>query len=98
MHGFYYYQLQHFFSFFRKQTIKFCLEFKFSFLLFIFLQLISCRRLHEEYHFSITIAQAIIAFFVISNLFATTFVDPGIIKRGETNDKIFFYILTILLA
>lgn len=44
----------------------------------------SCRRLHEEYHFSITIAQAIIAFYVISNLFATTFVDPGIIKRGKT--------------
>ncbi|XP_046919064.2 zinc finger DHHC-type containing 8 [Dermatophagoides farinae] len=45
-----------------------------------------CRRLHEEYHFSITIAQAIIAFFVISNLFATTFVDPGIIKRANPDE------------
>ncbi|XP_027205529.2 zinc finger DHHC-type containing 8 [Dermatophagoides pteronyssinus] len=45
-----------------------------------------CRRLHEEYHFSITIAQAIIAFYVISNLFATTFVDPGIIKRADSDE------------
>lgn len=45
-----------------------------------------CRRLHEEYHYYITIAQAIIAFFVISNLFATTFVDPGIIKRASPDE------------
>ncbi|KPM00421.1 hypothetical protein QR98_0004440 [Sarcoptes scabiei] len=43
----------------------------------------SCRRLQDDYHFSITIAQALITFFVISNLFATTFVDPGIIRRGN---------------
>lgn len=42
----------------------------------------SCRRLHEEFHYSITVVQAIITFFVISNFFCTTFFDPGIIKRG----------------
>ncbi|KAF7487764.1 Palmitoyltransferase ZDHHC5 [Sarcoptes scabiei] len=45
-----------------------------------------CRRLQDDYHFSITIAQALITFFVISNLFATTFVDPGIIRRADPDE------------
>ncbi|KAJ6218459.1 hypothetical protein RDWZM_009616 [Blomia tropicalis] len=45
-----------------------------------------CQRLHEEFHYSITIVQAVITFFVLSNFFCTTFLDPGIIKRANPDE------------
>lgn len=50
--------------------------------------LFPCRRLHEEFHYSITVVQAIITFFVISNFFCTTFFDPGIIKRALPDEDV----------
>jgi hypothetical protein len=45
-----------------------------------------CQYLQETYHFSVTICQGIITFFVISNFFLATFMDPGIIKKANPDE------------
>lgn len=45
-----------------------------------------CQYLQETYHFSVTICQGIVTFFVISNFFLATFMDPGIIKKANSDE------------
>ncbi|CAG2105743.1 unnamed protein product [Medioppia subpectinata] len=51
--------------------------------------LFPCLYLQNAYHLSVTISQGIITFFVISNFFLATFMDPGIIKKDEDKDDDF---------
>ncbi|RWS00289.1 putative palmitoyltransferase ZDHHC8-like protein [Dinothrombium tinctorium] len=51
-----------------------------------------CQYFQNNYHFSITIVQGVIALFVITNFFLATFMDPGIITKAsedEDNDDDF---------
>ncbi|CAG2165911.1 unnamed protein product [Oppiella nova] len=47
---------------------------------------ISCQYLQNTYHYSVTICQGIITFFVISNFFLATFMDPGVIKKANADE------------
>lgn len=46
-----------------------------------------CRDLIERYHFSIVIVQIVITTFVVSNFTLATFMDPGVIPKGELTDQ-----------
>lgn len=49
---------------------------------------IRCRDLIERYHFSIVVVQIVITTFVVSNFTLATFMDPGVIPKGELSHRL----------
>ncbi|XP_054153035.1 palmitoyltransferase ZDHHC8-like [Oppia nitens] len=48
--------------------------------------LFPCQYLQNSYHWSITLCQSLIAFFVVSNLFLATFMNPGVIGKANADE------------